>query len=101
MFAEWVTIGVSWGIKVASMFFTLLMIIGLVIGLFSLGAMFLKGGDDNGTPKDRQDDKRRPDRSGRTKTSVRVDGIRRNDISRTGTRISYSERGQKDVQGRV
>lgn len=75
MFAEWVTTGVSWGIMIASMLFTLLMIALLVVGFFSLGAWFLKGGDDNGTKEDWQD---RPDRSRRTKTSVRV-GVKKCD----------------------
>lgn len=81
MFAEWVTTGVSWGIMIASMLFTLLMIAVIVVGFFSLGAMFLKGGDDNGKTENWQDDK--PDRSRRTKTSVRVDGVRRSNVPRT------------------
>lgn len=68
MFAEWVTTGVSWGIMIASMLFTLVMIAVLVVGFFSLGAMFLKGGDDNGKTNDGwQEDKDRPSRKRRTK----------------------------------
>ena len=83
MFAEWVTTGVGWGIKIASMTFTLLVVAGLIIGFCSLLALILKGVDDDGKTEEWD----RPDRSRRTEAVVRMDGVRRNGAPRTGTRI--------------
>lgn len=46
MFAEWVTTGVSWGIMIASAAVTLFAVMGFVIGIMSIIAFFIKGGQD-------------------------------------------------------
>lgn len=50
MFAEWVTEGVSWGIKLFSAAFTLFAILGFFFGVMAIIARLLKGLDDE--PKD-------------------------------------------------
>lgn len=74
MFAEWVTTGVGWGIKIASMMFTLMVVAGLIIGFCSLLALLLKGVDDDGETEEYD----KSDRSRRTEAVVRM-GVKKCD----------------------
>ena len=57
MFAEWVTTCVQWGIIIASAAFTLFIIAMMILGFFSAGARWLRGGrDEKNNTQDKDDD---------------------------------------------